>query len=72
MDDNTPLDHELLLWLKAPEGSAKPIGQVIAYYADTDFFFGWAEKSVAGNINNGLRQDLITHWKELDDGPDMD
>ena len=53
-----------------PDRANQPVrGHVIGYYAETDFFIGWVEKSVAGNINNGLMQDLITHYRELDDGP---
>lgn len=66
INDDTPTDREVLLWLKAPSGVDEPIGQVIGRFVDSDFFFGWTEKSVAGNINNGLPQDLITHWKDLD------
>lgn len=64
-----PHTRELDLWLCAPPGTDTPIGHVIGYYTKSDFFIGWVEKSVCGNINNGLQQDLITHYRELDDAP---
>lgn len=70
MDDTAPVDREIMLWLSAPEGSNKPIGQVVGLYVENDFFSGWAEKSVSGNINNGLPQNLITHWMDLEDDPE--
>jgi hypothetical protein len=69
-NDDIPLDKELILYLKAPAGEEKPIGQIIAVYMDNDFFCGWAAKTGPGIINNGLPQELITHWKELDDPPE--
>lgn len=68
--DDPPHSREVVLWLRAPEGASRPIGPVIANYIEGDFFIGWCEKSVSGNINTGLRQDIITHWKELDAGPE--
>ena len=65
IDDDTPQDREIMLWLGVPEGESEPIGPVIGRYVDTDFFLGWAEKSVAGNINTGLPQELVKYWKEL-------
>ena len=67
IDDDTPQDREIMLWLGVPEGADQPIGPVIGKYIDTDFFIGWAEKSVAGNQNTGLPQVLVKYWKELSD-----
>ena len=67
IDDNTPQDREIMLYLGSPEGSDRPIGIVIGKYVDNDYFTGWAEKSVAGHPNTGLPVNLITHWKEIGD-----
>lgn len=69
VDENTPHGDEILLWLKADFGMEKPIGAIIGCYQKTDHWEGFCEKSVSGSINLGLRQDLITHWKPVGDGP---
>lgn len=68
--DNPPHSRELLLWLRAPDGAHRPIGCVVGIYTKSDFFTGWTEKTVSGNVNTGLQQNLVTHWKALDVGPE--
>lgn len=72
IDEDAPHSKEVMLWLKAPEGTDIPIGPVIASYIENSVFTGWSEKSVSGNLNTGLRKDLITHYREIGDGPDHD
>lgn len=67
--DNPPEETELLLWLKADVGEEVPIGPVIATYKNTPMGATWVEKSVSGNINTGLRTDLITHYQLLEGEP---
>lgn len=67
--DNPPHDTELLLWIKAEQGYDEPIGAIIGAYRKTDFVDGWAAKSVIGEINTGIRADLITHYAYIN-GPD--
>lgn len=68
--EEAPLDRPVKLWLGAHEGEDKPLGEIIGVYVDNEYFSGWVERSLSGNINTGLPQNLITHWGELDDGPD--
>lgn len=75
MQDFQPISEaphgvELLLWLEAEEGDETPIGWIIGSYKTTSMGEGWTEKSASGNINTGLRADLITHFCHLEDGPD--
>lgn len=70
IDQDPPHNKEVMLWLRAEDGTEEPIGSVIATHLSTEMGNKWCEKSVAGNINTGLRQDLITHYKLLDGGPD--
>lgn len=72
ISDDPPHDKEVMLWLRAEDGSDEPIGAVIAKHVRTDLGDKWSEKSVAGNMNTGIRQNLITHYKLLDGGPDAD
>lgn len=67
VDDDTPMDRWIMLWLGTPEGESEPIGQVIGRFVETDSFYGFAEKSVANHPNTGLPQALVKYWKELDD-----
>lgn len=66
--DSPPHDVELLLWIKAEQGYDEPIGAIIGAYRKTDFVDGWAAKSVIGEINTGIRSELITHYA-LIEGP---
>lgn len=71
--EETPRDKEILLWLKADAGCESAIGAVVGRYQTTEFFEGFCEKStVASGINLGLRQDLITHYKTIGEGPEDD
>lgn len=67
--DDPPHSKEVLLWLRAPEGTERALGCIVGAYVEDSFFIGWTEKSASGYINTGLQQNLITHWKELDAGP---
>lgn len=69
VSDETPKEQDVLLWLAADAGMDAPIGALVGRYIKTDIFEGWVEKSATGNMNTGLRQDLVTHWKEIGDGP---
>lgn len=69
IEEEPPVDQELILWLGPEPGSDEPVGQVIAAYKVTSMGSVWSEKSVSGNINTGLRASLITHYKFLEDGP---
>lgn len=68
--DLAPFDKEIILWLKNRDGADDPIGQIIGRYMVTEYFEGFIEKSASGNLNTGLQQNLVTHFKLLDDGPD--
>ena len=60
-----PMNTDVLIWLRAEDGSDTPLGWVVAKYAESDFFTGWIEKSISGNINCGIRQSLVVGWKPL-------
>ena len=68
--DEPPIDAEVMLWLGGAAGELNPVGCLVGKYIVTDEFVGWIEKSATGNINCGLNQDLVTHWRELDDSPE--
>lgn len=69
---DAPHGEEVMLWLKTDLGSEEPIGVIIGRYQKTDHWEGFCEKSAAGSLNLGLRQDLITHFKLLDGGPGVE
>jgi len=66
-----PYGVELGLWLKAEEGSDEPFGEIIGMFMKTDMGEQWVQKFVGGEvINAGLRANLITHYRFLDDPPE--
>jgi len=65
-----PYDVWVLLYLKAPDGEEKPIGQLVGKFIITEVFEGFVEKTATGNLNTGLQQNLVTHFKLLDEDPD--
>ena len=67
--ESPPFETEVLLWLKADYGEIDPIGNVIGIFKTTAMGDRWIEKTTSQSLNTGLRQDLITHYKLLDDGP---
>lgn len=69
VSSDPPNNIWVLLWLKADDGDGEPIGEIIGMYRNTDMGEQWCEKSVSGNINTGIRKDLITHYKLLEGGP---
>jgi hypothetical protein len=70
INDDPPHSTEVMLWLRAEDGSDTPIGRVLATYKHSEFFEGWHAKSLLGEINTGIRSGLVTHYMLLPEGPD--